>query len=544
MTRFSLTNCLIVLLITSSLPRLAPAKDKAPSADDIRAAALRTQARVLERGAAWTAIHTAGGTEIRVDVVRTPLVRCWTTSTGSEPIVKVVERDGVWLVDEMGTSYLSRPHEFPFKLPSLAIFQNRSDLMLMIEADAQAVGKFNGREGNIAHFRAPMAPEGQRMAKGFLAQIEQFEKQDPGGIARRPELKAQAAALRDALENGLPIDVDVEHGFLTSSGNLKMSTRIENFRWLDGDAAENPPEANVGKGARRDLSGGPLAGKANLDDLVMVLHAPLWEGGEAKPDADGRIWNIKTGQMWRIAVPGSDGTLPGCFLRGRRSIVVSAVFGETGAFVPCEVNLDTLAVRKLGGDALASGITMGPVLSPDGKTFAVFHADLGRGVMSKQIHLIDLATGAARPIGKPFDATEVCWDPDGRSLFVERVEPSRPGVPGPRSICRMTLDDGTITVFREHASDPVVLAAQKRVLFRDEAGGIWQTCGLDGKDVQPFGDGLSDYFFPTLSPDGKRVMMMRKDPKRGPSPHVIDISDPTPHRVPTTPGFYGTPAWR
>jgi Tol biopolymer transport system component len=205
-----------------------------------------------------------------------------------------------------------------------------------------------------------------------------------------------------------------------------------------------------------------------------------------------------------------------------------------------EVNLKTRANRRLGGEAMARGMTLLPVLSPDGKTLAALHKELGSGnILDCQIVLIDVASGAPRTIGPKMDVAYLNWMPDGKGLVFLKRETSPDGS-NAETICRMTMD-GSISAIGP-GRDPVVLP-DGRVLF--SANDRWKTCDLDGKNVQPFASGLRDYAFPSPAPDGKRIMMTQKS-ANGPLPTILPIGQSSGQPVFRTlpPGLWTLPAWQ
>ena len=190
---------------------------------------------------------------------------------------------------------------------------------------------------------------------------------------------------------------------------------------------------------------------------------------------------------------------------------------------------------------LAGGFTLFPVLSPDGRTLAVVHKGADERRLDTQVCLVDVETGAARRLGGPHDMAFVSWLPDGRGLIVlVRVpDPARNRLID--TIARMDLD-GKLTDLRE-GSMPVLLGGGKRILFRDSQSD-WKTCNLDGQDVKPYADGLKGYGFPAPSPDGKRLLMMRFQPGKGPEPVVLPIDAGQGKAATTAPGLWAMPAWR
>ena len=72
----------------------------------------------------------------------------------------------------------------------------------------------------------------------------------------------------------------------------------------------------------------------------------------------------------------------------------------------------------------------------------------------------------------------------------------------------------------------------------------WNTCDLDGGNVKLVGDGLPRFNFPTLSPDGKQLIMMKFGEAAGPQPNLVDLDTGAAKPMELGPGMWATPAWR
>jgi hypothetical protein len=375
----------------------------------------------------------------------------------------------------------------------------------------------------------------RRQIEQIIARADKTEAQTPGVLDA--EAKSKVAAMRDVLERGLPAAVDVENGIIAEWGSTNLTTRIDNFRWL-----EVRPEDPVTVEGRDwlDLTAGPLGGGAGPTDLVMFLHSGTWRPGMPKQDMDGRVLDLKSGRLWRIPYSGV-GSLPGCFLKGRESVVVTGVDPDRSSFAPYRIDLRDGAVTPLGGGVLESGIVGRPALSPDGKTLALVHLPSVAAPEARQVYRVDVETGEATAIGKPVDANAVSWLPDGKGLILGRMDYPDMKKPWVGMVCRLALD-GTLTEMFPGA-DPAVLDA-RRMVFRDQSADVWKTCDLGGKDVKLFGDGLKGHAFPAPSPDGKRILFMRIDPEVGPRPYVFNADGTGGKPVTDVPGLWAAPAWR
>src|SRR5205814_725053 len=161
-------------------------------------------------------------------------------------------------------------------------------------------------------------------------------------------------------------------------------------------------------------------------DLIMIGHNGSWSPGQPSGDLDGVLLDTRTGRLRRIPFQGGIAS-PGCFLKDRKSVVISGADMANPALRPYVINLSTGENRPLGGELLASGFTLGATLSPDGKTIAVVHKGQNEGLLECQVCLIDIASGKATPLGKPLDTAFLSWRPDGKGLIlVTRERPADP----------------------------------------------------------------------------------------------------------------------
>jgi Tol biopolymer transport system component len=273
----------------------------------------------------------------------------------------------------------------------------------------------------------------------------------------------------------------------------------------------------------------------------MIGNSGLWRPGMKSHESDGRLLDVRTGRYRRIAFHGTS-TTPGCFTRDRTRVVVTGVDIMSAVIGLYEIDLKTGANRQLGGDLLATGFSLFPSLSPDGKTVALLHQGASARLLGARICLVDLATGNAKPLGEPRDTGPPCWFPDGKALVIidrKSIDVSSPAI---STICRLDLD-GRLTKLCPGAS-PVVLGDGKRILFEDQTTRTWKTCALDGGDVKIYADGMKGCGFPAPSPDGKRLLMMHFVSGRAPEPLIFPLDQSEGKPATTAPGLWAIPCWR
>ncbi len=517
------------------------AGDKPPDIGSLSGAGRATLERLGKQPATWTAtIHVPGGARFHVEVLASPAMRRTVLSVEAQgrrgEVLRIIERDGSWYATEGRRAGRYRPYEAPFDLPTAYYFLGRSDPQFV--AEGADLGTFEGTKGGMATYRVPLAEPLRQQVKNALDEWERLTRQRPGR-ADEPEAKQARQRMRDLLQKGTATEVEIATGMIARFGAADRQTELHDFRWLD----RVPPEAfDVGATKWEDSTADPTAG--GTDDLLMISHSGGWRPGMKSGDTDGRLFDLRTGRYRRIPFRGAT-SMPGCFLKGRLRVAVTGLDPLSGSMGLYEVDLKTGGERRLGGELLAAGFTLMPVLSPDGRTLAALHkAPTGR-LLDTQVCLVDLETGEARAVGEPRDMAFLSWLPDGKGLVLLHREVADPSdLVGPRTatIARMDLD-GRLTKIRE-GSMPVLLNDGKTILFEDTKSRTWQTCGLDGRDVKPYAGGLAGYGFPSPAPDGKRIMMMHFRQGSAPEPTIFPIGEDRGKPAITAPGLWATPAWR
>jgi hypothetical protein len=534
-------GCTAVLLSILSPSVCGQANQPEPDPAALIKAGQETMRRFQAASASWTVINeTPSGVQFIVAVETTPQIRR-SILVGQDQgqrteLARVIERDGAWYVTQRGKAGKYRPYEAPLDLPSAYLYLNRSDLVVITAESAAGLGTYAGTEAGVATYRSPLPEPVRRQAESTIADLEATARNKPGQSGN-PELAKVLDTLRDLLVRGLEIRVDAATGIILQRGTSQRRSRVVDFRWREridlNDFAVDGRNWD-------DFSDDPTVG--DLDDLVMIAHSAMWRPGVKNHETDGRLINVKTGRYRRIRFQGAS-VMPGCFLAGRTRVVVTGIEaagdGTLGLF---EVDLKTGENRRLGGELLAGGLTMFPTLSPDGKTLAVVHKGADQHLLDSQVCLVDVKTGAARPLGAPHDFGPVSWLPDGQGLIILVRVPDVANNRRTDNIARLDLD-GNLTHLRE-GSMPVLLGDGHRILFKDSETDTWRTCHLDGQKVQPYADGLKSYGFPAPGPDGKRLMMMQFQTGKAPVPVVLPIGASSGKPATTAPGLWALPSWR
>jgi hypothetical protein len=528
----AVTLCLI-LIAASPAPTTRPA----PDLKEVAEQGVKSLGLMNSRAAQWRSVLEIKGIPFivttLVDHGRKRMEFSVTYQGEQAKLAQIIERDNAWYVTQEGeppTKY--RPFEAVFKLATIMMFHELADARFVNDA-SDNIGDFESLDGNIATYRTPLVGEMRKMVERTIQANEEMIQHS--ATAPPPENVTMVNKLKDLLAKGIARRIDVTNGLIVETGTVDRRYRVEDFRWLD---RVDDGSFDISKTKWVDVTSDPTTG--DLDDLLMIGYSGTWRKGQRTPDTDTMLISTRGAQVRRVPFKGML-CMPGCFLRDRSRVVVTGVSAETGAIFPCEVNLKNGENRPLGGEALRVGYTFGPVLSPDGKLVAVTHTDSSLKFLTSQVWLIDVESGKARAIGVPQDMAFPSWAPDGQSLFITIRTPT----PDPNQVpdantYRMKLDGSTENIVH---GDSAKVLSDGRLLFQDRTDRLWKTCSLDGKNIKPLGDGMKQYAFPTLSPDGLRLIMQHVSDE-GPWPEVFTLSElhGTPLNLPK--GLWVLPTWQ
>jgi hypothetical protein len=501
-----------------------------------------TDARLQRQAASWTAItHLPNGAQVVVKILSSPTMRRTVLYAQVKERklaeLQIISRDGLWYVTELGMRKKYRPFEAPLLLNAAYFFLLRGEPRFVSEGPPSRIGNYEGTKDGVATFLTPLPGSTRKQLEYSLRGLEELAKQKPG-LASDPDSIRLIEQMRRMLR-GIVVRIDLASGMFLQLGSADRQTEILEFKWLDRVA---PDEFKIEQHEWEDYSGDPT--QSNSDDLLMISHNATWQPGMKSGDSDGCLLDVRTGRYRRLPFEGV-ATLPGCFPRDRRRVIVSGLDDSTGTFAPYEIDLKTGENRRLGGDPLARGFSLMPTLSPDGKTIALVHKGLEGSPLDSQIFLVDLKSGDAKPLGKPADVAFLSWLPDGHGLLLlkrESADPSNLAIPLTDVIARLGMDGKTTRLLE--GSMPVLLNDGKTVLFEGPNRHGWQTCDLNGKNVQPFANGLAGYGFPSPSPDGKRILWMHFIKGAAPVPTVIPLGENSGKPVIKAPGLWSFPSWR
>lgn len=466
-----------------------------PDLDALAAAAAAARKRFESGAATWTATHTLeNGAAVDVHVARHGERASVVLKAGGNDLGRLLVRDGLWHVLEAGDGRKHRPYEAAFALPTWYLYLQAAEPVFLDDPGELRGLPFDGVAEGVGTWRQPLPAATRELA-----------------------LKSGDPKLRELAEKGLPFRVRIADGLKVEVHNPKLRTSIR-----DLTIHEKPDERLFALPARewRDFSDDPTSGK--LENLVMLAHSAVWQKGQKAGDMNLGLMDVETGRFRRVPFQGA-ALLPGSFSPDRRK-----VYG-TDARGLYEIDLSSGANRLM-----AEGTFMFP--TSNGTTIAALRLGGGATILESRVALVEVGSGDVRHVGASADRAFLSWLPDGL-LLLEREwkDPKEPAIPW---ICRMDLE-GKVTRLRR-GNQPALLG--QTILYEDN--GLWHTCDLSGRGEKLFGDGRRHHILPSPSPDGKRLLMLRRRAADGPEPVVIDLASGRERPVPITPGLWGQPAWR
>ena len=505
--------------------------------------ALNTQARLKTNPASWTcALQFKTGPRVVVEVLKTPELQRYIISAATgrgrpEEISRLVIREGAWYVTEGYNRRVYRPYEANFKIPEAYFYLLRADFQPVPEAlDLEGL-TVEATDGDVVTIREMPSKVTLQRTRRSIEEVQAIVGTEIN-TTRKAELQKMAAAAEGLLVSGLRSKYSRATGMMIEDLNAPCRYEMHHFKWLDSvDAKEFAVPRDEFEDFTRPLS-------TDADQHVMICH--IMPGPPSLRTKDihrhAQVLDLASGRLTRIPFQGFF-SQPGCFLQDRSRVIVIGAGRTNEGFAPYEVNLRTGANRRVGGSELVSGVCQAAALSPNGKTVAMLHnKNPGVGERSTEVKLLDLASDEVRSIGKLGYHGALTWLPDGTGLLLSVYDtPNAPGTASKSTIARMDLQ-GTVTPL--FAGDlPVVLPAVNRILHDDRPRG-WMTHALDGTDPQPYLAGMLNHYFPTVSPDGTRLLFLRFDGGDPPRPYLFRLGEHTGKPASAEAGVWELATWR
>ena len=201
--------------------------------------ARETAERLQHDTAQWTTVFETPVPDatIHVKVTRAPTMRSFliTYQHGKtiDQLLRIVERDNAWFVVAGREVTKYRPYEAPLPLPALYEYIARSDLRTLVEDTLSENGEFESLDGTVATYRVPLADSARQMLQQMVSTYESAKERDPD--FDNPQIQQQLPAIREAIERGSAMAIDVETGTVVMAGGLGKRFWVKDFRWLGDD---------------------------------------------------------------------------------------------------------------------------------------------------------------------------------------------------------------------------------------------------------------------------------------------------------------------
>lgn len=498
--RVALRNCLVLLLVAVQYSKATAELDMRHLAE----LAVRNEERFKSTPSSWIVSSPLGdGGSANLSVLHVGEVErfIFTFEHGarSDEICRIISRGGLWYVSDEKGLRKYRAWEMPAEHGTFYFCLEDSPLKFVNGGAAAQLGPVDEIEGNTATFSQPLpAAQAEVIRNGWKAR-QAFLRESPdvpNAAKLRADIEATKAFGEKLIAHGFPSHVDLSTGLLVGRGNL---WRIRDFKFLD---SVDERELATDRREWADHADDPTTG--NLNDLAMVTHL-----GTSYSDLEGRLIDVRSGRFKRIPFNGYYCSPVG-FLAGRNSVIVFGADTTTMQFRPYEINLSTGVNRPFPGHLFDAGFIHGGAISFDGKSMALAHTGASPDFLDNQIYVVDLASGETRAVGKPFAGPTdlvVRWMPDGRRLLFTQFDRDGPGK-SHESIMLMDMAGNAVCIRRGHLAVP--LPDGGRILFSERPTALWNSCELDGGNVQLFANGLPDCLCAAVGPDGGRLLMTQR----------------------------------
>lgn len=523
---------------------VAAANESEPKPDlhQLKRRADATLAAKQTKPASWTVVQEMGAAKIEVKAVEAPGMQRYTVSAlkdhQSLKLTEIIVRDGAWYVLDDKRACKCRPYEAPMDIPLVYLALGRSSPQVVDSDFLESKGTLESIGSDVVTYRIPLDDATRRQVATTLAQLDEMDRRAEKEGASKPvpqDVQQTRQLLRDLLFKGTPIKVDLKTGLISQCGIIGKRIWLRDFRLLQ---QIDTTQFDVSDRDWQDKTS-PMK-VDDPADLVMIKHSGIWQPGQPASDLEARILNVKTGDCRRVPYQGPLCS-PICFSPDRKRVYVGGVvFGNPGMSL-IEIDLETLNHRRLGLPLLDRGFVLFGAMSPDGKMLVVPQAGVSERAVDQQLVLVDVASGKAKPLGRPLDCAPPSWLPDGSGVVLISRKYQGIDQVSEGFVSRMDLDGHLTPLVQGDCA--VSLAPRPSILFQRKEE-PWITCDLDGKNVQQAQDGLATFGFPAPSPDGNRVLMMKFGGSNGPRPCIVDLKTGQSTPVPVTSGLWAFPVWR
>ncbi|MHB1307807.1 MAG: TolB family protein [Limisphaerales bacterium] len=486
------------------------------------------------------AAHVSGA-HIVVQSVRLGTLRSWRIlikdDEGRREATRIVQRDDVWYVRQPGGRFKCRPYEALLWFPSAYRFLHQSELTFIQSTRELAGATRESLDSKTATFRLEHAPERHEAMERISREIgrEVRTSRAGGGTAAVRDLVQRA---QRGLEEGQLVRVRTDLGLVLEREPGALSTRVSDFAWWSIEDAQTALKVSD-EGWTNRLEGIPTG---NLGECVAIYYDQYATNTEAvQPEA--YLLDLVTEEIQRVPYQGFGG-MAGGFSEDRGTVLLSVCRPDwrwqvTSVDLRTRASVDLLPADDPGTATLVCG------RSPNGADWTCIRpAEAPASFLDSQIFLLNVAQRTLRPLGEPGRiGTPAEWLPDGSGLILKRfASTSTPNDVEPRVLVRLGLD-GRLQDLRP-GDWPVVHHRHRKILYRDDSSGLWHLCELDGSKPELYADGLAGFGQPTLSPDGGRIIFVKFEDGKLPTPMLFTWGSANGRALTKAPGYIGMPIWR
>jgi hypothetical protein len=502
-------------------------------------------ARNLEKAnqapASWTLTgHASSGGMVTVKTTKNRNGQSWlffaTVKDQTTKLCEIYETEGFWYVIEGSRKIKTRPFEAVLQTPGVYYFLSLATPRFVTGEVLLQNAKFEQQRGDVASYRIPPSPEVRAAMETVLTNIQEASLKNPD-LLKRPDAIELVRLAHERLEEGTPLSINIRTGMIveeqTGFGQKELTLSIKDFRWLDGPETNrfDLPEVDLWEDRSESLS------VEDLKECVLVLHDPLFRDRNNRSEPDGCVLNLKTGKLRRLPYRGF-ASIPCCFMNDRRYVIVVANDVNKGSMRLVKLDLLTGENWDIIRDGDAAWTPLTAKISPDDRWLISQSYQKGNTPWDFQMHLIDLANGKLRQLGKTGEfGGALSWLPGGDAVIVRRFQSANE----PTVISRLGIN-GTQKDVRV-GDMPLVLRKSKRILYRDQESALWYTCNLDGSDPNLYADGMKGCGNPTVSPEEERIIFDRGGGGKVTKPMLFEFGKTNGTPITTAEGFTGHSVW-
>jgi hypothetical protein len=512
---------------------------KAPACDDrlspseitkIIRAANTTAARLKTHSATWALKISENETNFllvrRIQLPnQTRWLFDWIEKKKLHGFIRITATNGLWAVRqiypiaETGPKFnllasLTPEYETPFLFPITYSWIAQTELAFATNQSFLENAPVQSRTRSRIILRVPLSD---------------IERQGLTSFIETPPPEAMSKYFRHVLENGRTYSIDLKTGLLCSGDSIFGRAELNEFKFI----RKAPGDKSNKQAADAELFSTNRFTNWPAGQTVLVAHDPFPKVRKKRPLLNTSLLNLETGEIRRIPAHDFEGGSQACFHKNRHEIICS---GANGLIVPeiCKLNLATSS-----NTVLFNGLFKQPTLSPSGHALAGF---LHTTRQISALTIYDFQKNNLRTIGSTnIWADSLAWLPDESGWIVSRQFNARLNTAAIFSLWRVDRDGNSVEI--GSGAHPIVLPNTNRVLFRHPSGS-WFTCDFDGRDTKPFGNRLTKFDSPVLSPDGKSLLFNSIEKDHDGELWLVDVETAQPKLLHKLKGYVRPIAWR